>query len=289
MSTYNGENYLKEQLDSIFNQKEVEINLFIRDDGSMDNTVDIVKEYMVKYPNKINLIEGNNIGFANSFYYLVKINPKYEYYALSDQDDIWDDDKLISGIKMINKKSPLLYACNLNIFDVIENRSGNMYSNKDVEKAFTDDFFISNPYGCTMIWNESFQQLLMKYDKPEKMTHDTWINVIANCKGRLVFDYNSHINYRIHQSNACGTTPKSIIRRLVKYFKRYFIDNKKIQIQMTAKYIKATFPNNTNNTIDVFVDYDKSIVKHIHSIFYVLMSNIHIKKKLVLLMIFRKL
>lgn len=92
MSTYNGENYLKEQLDSIFNQKEVEINLFIRDDGSMDNTVDIVKEYMVKYPNKINLIEGNNIGFANSFYYLVKINPKYEYYALSDQDDIWDDE-----------------------------------------------------------------------------------------------------------------------------------------------------------------------------------------------------
>lgn len=70
MSTYNGEKYLKEQIDSILAQKDVDVTLFIRDDGSSDNTIGICKEYVEKHKNIV-LKTGENIGVGNSFMQLV--------------------------------------------------------------------------------------------------------------------------------------------------------------------------------------------------------------------------
>lgn len=88
MSTYNGEKYLKEQIDSILNQVKVEVFLMIRDDGSSDNTIAILKEYERQNRN-IKIIKGKNIGVGNSFMQLLYNSAEAEYYAFADQDDVW--------------------------------------------------------------------------------------------------------------------------------------------------------------------------------------------------------
>ena len=92
MSTYNGEAFVAEQLESIINQTYKNIEIVIRDDGSSDNTVGIIKEYQKKY-NNIKLYEGKNVGFVKSFFELLSL-AKADYYSYADQDDVWIDNNL---------------------------------------------------------------------------------------------------------------------------------------------------------------------------------------------------
>lgn len=105
MSTYNGEKYISDQIESIMRQKtSADILLKIRDDGSKDDTCEIIEEKQSKYPGKIILIKGENIGYNNSFFYLIKNISGFEYYALSDQDDVWLEDKIETAIKNIEEQ-----------------------------------------------------------------------------------------------------------------------------------------------------------------------------------------
>ena len=120
MSTYNGELYLPEQIESIMQQKDVNVSLLIRDDGSKDNTENIVKQFQGKYPNRIDFYRGKNLGPAKSYLDLIKTAKKYEYYAFADQDDYWEKEKLnraISKIKDANNKNGKVYLSSLHLVD----------------------------------------------------------------------------------------------------------------------------------------------------------------------------
>ena len=100
MSTYNGEKYISEQIDSILKQNCVRVKLYIRDDGSKDNTRQMIEEYAKRYDN-IYYEFGENVGFSKSFLYALKNAPDAQYYAFSDQDDVWSEDKIITTIALI--------------------------------------------------------------------------------------------------------------------------------------------------------------------------------------------
>ena len=103
LSTYNGEKYIREQLDSILTQKDIEVSILIRDDGSTDSTVDIIHEYCSNNSD-IKLIKGSNMGACKSFFELFKeADMGYDYYALADQDDYWYADKLTVACNMLAK------------------------------------------------------------------------------------------------------------------------------------------------------------------------------------------
>ena len=102
MSTYNGEKYLKEQIDSILKQKGVKVNLLVRDDGSTDNTLSLLEEYKKK--GLLDYCCGSNMKPARSFMELLSIAPDSDYYAFSDQDDYWEHDKLFNAVKNTEKK-----------------------------------------------------------------------------------------------------------------------------------------------------------------------------------------
>lgn len=102
MSTYNGEKYLKEQIDSILSQEGVDVRLYIRDDGSSDRTTDILASYQEHKNVKIE--KGNNLGFAKSFLTALDECDEADYYAFSDQDDVWEKDKLSTAIEIEGKK-----------------------------------------------------------------------------------------------------------------------------------------------------------------------------------------
>ena len=108
MSTYNGKDYLREQIDSILSQDceekaDVKLKLLIRDDGSKDGTQEILRKYAAKYPDQVNWYQGENIGVIKSFFDLIeKSDEKADYYAFSDQDDYWHKEKLRAGIEKIS-------------------------------------------------------------------------------------------------------------------------------------------------------------------------------------------
>ena len=115
LSTYNGEKYLKEQMDSLLSQEGVDITLFVRDDGSTDRTVEMIQSYSDKMD--ILLFKESNVGFERSFRAAVLKTEgrSFDFYAFCDQDDIWYEDKLAKGIDYIESlgnNEPILYCSN---------------------------------------------------------------------------------------------------------------------------------------------------------------------------------
>ena len=150
MSTYNGEKYIEEQIQSIFNQKECNVSLLVRDDGSTDKTIEIVKELSLKY--NIKLIQGENLRAAKSFLEAIKFtDEENDFFAFSDQDDVWLDDKLLNAIKCIEKYNDkiLLYASNLTAV----NEKLEIMQNKILPSEISVDYrdlLVRSPYlfGC---------------------------------------------------------------------------------------------------------------------------------------------
>ena len=117
MSTYNGELYIKQQLDSIFAQNEVEVSVFARDDNSSDETTNILREYSEQQPLKF--YSGNNLGPGLSFIDLIHHCEEYEYYAFADQDDVWESNKLVCAIDALKgyKEKVAFYNSNVAVVD----------------------------------------------------------------------------------------------------------------------------------------------------------------------------
>ena len=208
LSTYNGEKYIKEQILSIMEQKDIDVHLSVRDDGSTDSTASIIKNMMNIYSN-ISYEYGNNLGYERSFYSLLKSNPEYDYYAFSDDDDIWDNDKLISGIKKINEQQ-----CSDNIpfvcWSALRLTDENLNYIRDMEKPSQSDFekgrYILDRYGygATMVFNRAMRDMAIMHEPTIKISHDNWIGLLAVFTGKYCFDAVPHISYRQHGTNIVG-------------------------------------------------------------------------------------
>ena len=135
MSTYNGEKYIVEQIDSILQQENVNVNLLIRDDGSKDKTVEIIKQYLID--KRVSFVSGDNIGYKKSFLWLMDNSPNSDYYAFADQDDVWKKDKLFAAVTKLENEDiaePKLYTSALTRVD--ENL--NYISNQNFPKLKLD-------------------------------------------------------------------------------------------------------------------------------------------------------
>lgn len=212
MSTYNGEKFLEEQIDSVLRQSDVRLNLYIRDDGSKDKTRAILQRYS-DLPN-IHLRFGENVGVGNSFAELLyDTTIDAEYYAFSDQDDIWLTDKLHSAICGLESFTlsglPALYAGNMLVADQDGNEMGVRYS----EPRNTDFHAIikSNPLsGCTMVWNRSLCRIIRAEGKRASSIffngnyHDVWVALVASLCANIYFDMQPYILYRQHSNNVMG-------------------------------------------------------------------------------------
>lgn len=207
LSTYNGAEYLGRQLDSIIEQENVsdEMEVIVRDDGSVDGTRHILNSYRDKI--KIKLICGRNIGCAASFHELIKIAGEADYYAFSDQDDVWLKDKISSALKYMNHDVPVLYGSNYTIVDENLN-SMHVKGRPYVDNKY--DILIKGCTipGCTMMFNKELRDIYLScVDKNidfKNLYHDFWMLKLATLVGQVVYDENSHILYRQHGSNVMG-------------------------------------------------------------------------------------
>lgn len=212
MSTYNGEKYLKEQIDSILTQKDVDITLIIRDDGSSDRTVEIIEEYLKEHFN-IKLIKGENIGVGNSFMQLVyDTEDSFDYYAFSDQDDIWNENKISIAIKELKKhETALLYASNQELIGKKGESLGLRYPKDYIMHVELESEFQTNEIsGCTFVFCKQLKKLLCeKKRRPSaellnNRIHDVWVAVVASLYDGIIYDNEAHIKYRQHDNNVVG-------------------------------------------------------------------------------------
>lgn len=245
MSTYNGEIYLREQLNSLIEQKKVELSVLIRDDGSTDSTVEIIKEYAKKY-NYIKYYVGNNIGYAHSFWDLVKKAGIYDYYAFCDQDDIWDKNKLYYAIKILENESkniPLLYCSRVKSVDNNMNMIDNdTFKNHNILTIY-ESLQKSTVPGCVMVFNNEACKYLKMYNGFME-SHDWLTYIIVTLFGKVVFDENSYINYRIHLNNTIGKNNK--FKDFLNKLKRFF-SKPKCTRSKVANDIYITYSNFIKN------------------------------------------
>lgn len=215
MSTYNGEKYIEDQIYSILNQVNVNIQLIIRDDGSCDDTLNIIGSIK---DSRIHIIRGENLGWKKSFSYLLRNAPSYDYYAFSDQDDIWDIYKLDEAIKRLKKiKEACVYYCDAEIVDGNLNKMGIKKNMNPFPKKITN-IFICSGQGCCMVLNNSAKKLFSEYEPISDFSHEAWICILCGYFGRIIHDESKLIKYRITGKNTSGYGKISQINLIKSFF-----------------------------------------------------------------------
>lgn len=215
MSTYNGEEYLREQLDSILNQDcnrffDTRVTLLIRDDGSKDGTQNILTEYEEKYPEQVSWYQGDNIGVIASFFDLVQhAGETADYYALADQDDYWETGKLSRGIEILEQMDedgkPHLYCCRPKLVDENLNPLISEIKRPPMRPSFENAIVENIVTGCTIVMNPVLRQMVRENPPQYTVMHDWWFYLVVSCFGKLYYDETPYICYRQHGGNTVGT------------------------------------------------------------------------------------
>jgi len=260
LSTYNGEKYIGEQIDSIIVQENVDVSILIRDDGSNDNTVQLLANYE---SNKIRLIKGENVGATQSFIKLIEECEGCEYYAFADQDDVWDSDKLFVAIQELEKHRdiPALYSSNTRLVDFKLNVISKENKNPkiDLGSALVKNYVT----GCTTVFNDLLMKQLKKYSPSNVAYHDWWANLITLSVGGIsIYDDTPHISYRQHEHNVVGA-PNGALARWKTRFKKYK-SNCYYRNQMAdqiLKYYSNDLTNESREILDVMASYRSKKVK----------------------------
>jgi rhamnosyltransferase len=225
MATYNGEKYLRQQLDSIMAQKNIQLSIYVRDDRSSDNTTGIIREY-VKATGKVFLLDtaSEQLNVTRNFFSIVKDIDlaDVDYISYSDQDDIWLDNKLDAAITAIKNNQVSCYASNLlrgntngvvnKQRSVVKDMLNYILNYKSNRQLPFDHYFEAASAGCTLVMNKEAaiylqQQLIRIYDLiPVNASHDWSTYAITKLGGHHWFiDSNAYMIYRQHNDNAYGT------------------------------------------------------------------------------------
>ncbi|MEA2020071.1 MAG: glycosyltransferase family 2 protein [Campylobacterota bacterium] len=205
IATYNGERYIKEQLDSILDQLEVNDEVVISDDSSTDNTIEIIKSY-----NDIKIRLFENQKFKSPIYNFENAlkQANGDIIILSDQDDIWKPNK-IETIKMYMKEYDLVLS-DADIIDENGKSLNESFYKLNGSKSGLVKNIVKNSYlGCTMAFNRKILGKSLPFPKDIPM-HDWWIGLIAEMYGKTYFIEDRLISYRRHGNNASPTGEKSI-------------------------------------------------------------------------------
>ena len=273
LGTYNGEQYLKEQIDSILMQEGVKLFVFVRDDSSTDCTMKILRRYKECVPNFYIINEGNTknkgikTGFIEALKWALSYSDEYDFFAFSDQDDVWLPRKLISGIDMLsNSNCPngALYYSNKTI--VNEKLEIEKEEHFKEGSSFSDFYFVSKAYGCTMIINRNLAMNCVQYVSKNCHFHDDWIHRLAIClECDIFFDNNSYILYRQHGENNCGTFAtddkpfRHLVKRTIEYIKKGGGHHRAELAQDIIDNYQSKMRNETINKLYMIANYKKSL------------------------------
>lgn len=255
ISTYNGREFIEEQINSLKNQIcELPIDIFIRDDGSTDDTVDIIKNII---SSNISIYSGENVGVIDSFMSLVTKVDGYDYYFFCDQDDIWDRRKVQVAIDILSNSS---YDCYSSALDLVDSKLNYMYTiNNSRNVDFKNGLVESFATGCTMVFTSRIRENLVKVysvvNKNNIVMHDSFIFKLSLLTANPYHDTNSYIKYRQHSNNVVGASIS--IKRKISGFLAGITNSQKRNMHLTESL-------EIMNCLDsLSIDYKENNLNHI--------------------------
>jgi len=230
LCTFYGQDFLAQQLDSFAAQTHANWEVWAADDGSKDGTHSILKDYQQKWSDgQLTIHAGAAKGFAANFLFLTcKTNIVADYYAYSDQDDIWELNKLaraVEWLESIPSSIPAVYCSRTRLVDA---------SNKDIglsplfskPPSFSNALMQNIGGGNTMVFNNAARDLLREAGEDLPIvTHDWWVYMlITGCGGQVFYDTEPSVRYRQHENNLVGTngTWQARLKRLHMLWRGYF-------------------------------------------------------------------
>ena len=223
LSTYNGEKYLQEQLNSYIEQTYFDhIKVLVRDDGSTDQTPDILREYANQYGFEV--LFGENIGINASYHELLRVSDaSFDYYAFSDQDDVWLPNKIelaLSQLDLIEDGTPALFFSLSQISD--ENLKAISTSQFPVQGISFYNAMVQNVApGHTQVFNHELRRLLLKTDCSDAHVLDWWTYLLACGVGMVCFEPHCTVLHRQHSHNMVGYE--------LNPFKKFFVRLKRVR------------------------------------------------------------
>ena len=226
MSTYNGEKFLAQQIESIQSQTVTDWQLLIRDDGSSDGTRDIIRQYAAADARLafINENDQTNLGVIKSFYALTKFE-EADVYFFSDQDDVWLPDKLAISLAAIEKEDttqPLMVYTDLTVVNqnlevmtesMIRSQSG--HANTELVQELTENTVTG---GVAMI-NHALAQFWTQTD--QIIMHDWYLALLAAAFGKLIYIDQPGELYRQHDNNVLGA--RTLSKRVQKWLRPHLL------------------------------------------------------------------
>ncbi len=293
MATYNGEKFLKDQIESILNQSYSNWMLLIHDDGSEDETLFFIRHYCNKYPDKIILIEDNikhgcpKKNFAHIFN-IAKLKFDFDYIMFSDQDDIWLEDKIEITLRNMLKiekhyqNTPIIVHTDLKIVDsylnIISDSFWKYQRINPCNNSISCLLLENTVTGCTMMINKFLYERIF-YFPDEAIMHDWWTALICvSFKGHIIPIEKPTVLYRQHEKNDTGAIDysasaflKRLMRNPIKSMDNAIKMGIKVRMQAKAliKYVKE-YANYTDiNTLELISSLENQIDNQLQrKIFY---------------------
>ena len=246
LCTFNGERFIKDQLISLRNQKKVKIKLFIIDDGSIDNTLQIIKKFNIT--KKIYKTKNFKNPVKNFLYLIDKVPKNFDFYCFADQDDVWLPFKLFYSISQIKKYKADVCGSRTFYTDANLNVTGKstLFKKKPCLKNSLVQSIVG---GNTQLWSRKFNNVLKKIKKKNPASHDWYIYQVAKLLDyKLIYIEKPLILYRQHKKNFIGSNTGIInfIKRihwgLSGRYKKWHDMNQK-HFNYIVKYFKVNVKN----------------------------------------------
>ncbi len=207
LSTHDGEAWLRPLLASLMAQDASDLRLLVRDDGSSDGTVKLLRELESQHE-RVRVVAGRCVGFVPSFLDLLRMSsPDADYLAFCDQDDVWLPSKLSRAVELLDPcdpQVPALYASRLQLVDETLRPRGE--SPLPLRRLSFPNALVECPLrGCTMVINQAARRRVVATSPEHVFSHDWWLYLVVSAFGRVVFDDRSSILYRRHAGNVFST------------------------------------------------------------------------------------
>ena len=239
LSTYNGEKYISEQIESVLCQQGVDVHIVARDDGSQDETINILKR--ISTLENITVIEGQNIGVVGSFFTLMHeaVCHNFDYFAFCDQDDVWKNDKLKVATDILSGhgNEPALY---MSSFQMVDENLHSIQTNMSRPNISVEGAIASNcATGCTMVFNKKLleKSLISNYD--DVLMHDYWMYMVCLLTGGYIYyDETPHIYYRQHGNNVIGGTGDNFLTKWWTRMNKMFLPGDNFKSKFACKLLE---------------------------------------------------
>ena len=272
LATYNGANYILEFLDSLVAQTYTDYKLIVRDDGSTDDTLEIIRSYSHRI--KIDFIGADaRLGPAKSFFELLaQANDDFDFYFFADQDDYWHKTKIERAVDKLSaeKEHVALYCSQMEYVD--ENLAHIKYSRIPKVVALENALVENIATGCTVALTQPARRLILENPPSRIIMHDWWFYIVIAAFGKVIYDGFPTIKYRQHSNNLIGAATnifQDFNRRLNRFIRS---DGGIFGLATQAMEFKRCFSwllsEKQLELLDSIIDAKVSIVKRLQLAFF---------------------